>query len=327
MGRARPRAALGLAFAFGLCGVVLAGDAEAPLAAMRWAGRDADPLRAFGQSPTECLKPPDDAAMRRKVEVGRAAFRTPVVLGGQAARAGISCETCHRAGRSNPDFLFPGVSGAAGTADVTSSLFSSHRGNGRDDPMPIPDLSGPKAGLKVDHAPAAAKLAPFIHGLIVEEFDGPEPTPAVLEGLAAYVRALDPAHCPTAAAQPVTLALLMADARRAMAAAEAELAAGDAPTAASMVAAARARLGLIHERYAGDGLARLRERLREADRSLAGIQADLRAGRADAPRRLARWVRDSRRLETELAAREPLSLFNPQRLAKAATRRLQGKAS
>nr|QQZ49991.1 hypothetical protein JKL49_25640 [Phenylobacterium glaciei] len=72
--------------------------------------------------------------------------------GGQAARAGVACETCHRSGRSNPDFLFPGVSGPPGSADVTSSLFSSHRGDGIDDPVPIPDLSGPRAGLKV--APA-----------------------------------------------------------------------------------------------------------------------------------------------------------------------------
>lgn len=82
--------------------------------------------------------------------------------GGQAARAGLSFESCHRSGRPHPQFLFPGASGAPGTADVTASLFSSHRGNGRDDPVPIPDLSGPRA-----------RLAPFIHGLVTQEFDGP----------------------------------------------------------------------------------------------------------------------------------------------------------
>src|SRR6185369_16706175 len=120
---------------------------------------------------------------------------------------------------SNPDFLFPGVSGAPGTADVTSSLFSTHRGNGTDDPRPIPDLSGPKDRLKVAQAPAEARLEPFIRGLITEEFDGPEPTPAVLDGLAAYVRALNPVACPARAREPVTVALLMEDARRALRAA------------------------------------------------------------------------------------------------------------
>jgi hypothetical protein len=294
---------------------------------MRWAAPGADPQRAFGSVPGECLKLPDDPALARRVEVGRAAFRTPVVLGGQAARAGVSCETCHKAGRSNPDFLFPGVSGAPGTADVTSSLFSTHRGNGTDDPKPIPDLSGPKAKLKVDQAPAAAKLEPFLHGLIVEEFDGPEPPRAVLDGLAAYVRALDPAACPAQAARPLSVAMLMDDARRAVAAAEAELAAGDAPTAVVMLAGARARLGLIDERYDTPALKPLRERLRAADSELAAAQAELRAGRRTAPAELAAWRRNAHRLEADLAAREPASLFNSGRLAEAAKRRLPPKSS
>ncbi|MDB5464516.1 MAG: hypothetical protein JWP23_2905, partial [Phenylobacterium sp.] len=216
---------------------------------MLWVAKDADPARALGSTPTECLRIPADPALAAKVEVGRAAFRTPVILGGQAARAGINCETCHRDGRTNPDFLFPGVSGAPGTADVTNSLFSTHRGNGVDDPKPIPDLSGPKARLKISQVPAEKKLEFFIHGLVTEEFDGPEPTPAVLEGLADYVRALDSAACPARARQPLTVALLMADARRALKAAQAQAAAGDAPTAVVMVASARSRLGLIDERF------------------------------------------------------------------------------
>jgi hypothetical protein len=289
---------------------------------MRWVAAGADPQRAFGTAPAECLAPPADPALARQVEIGRAAFRTPVVLGGQAGRAGVSCETCHKSGRSNPDFLFPGVSGAPGTADVTSSLFSTHRGNGTADPKPIPDLSGPKAKLKIDQAVGAKKLEPFIHGLIVEEFDGPEPTPAVLAGLAAYVRALDPAHCPTGGDRPLTVASLMDDVGRALAAAAAALKAGDRPTAVTMVAAARARLGQIDERFDDPALKRLRAKLRAADSDLADLQAALRAGRADAPARLAAWRRGEARLQAELAAREPASLFDPARLAEAAKRRL-----
>src|SRR5437899_8344601 len=138
-------AVLGLVLA-GFAGVsALAGLGDAPIRGMLWVAKDADPARALGSVPTECLRIPADPALAAKVEVGRAAFRTPVILGGQAARAGINCETCHRDGRTNPDFLFPGVSGAPGPADVTNSLFSTHRGNGVDDPNPIPDLSGPKA--------------------------------------------------------------------------------------------------------------------------------------------------------------------------------------
>src|ERR1700761_6502938 len=192
---------------------------DAPIRGMEWAPRTADPARALGSVPTECLKIPADPALAARIEVGRAAFRTPVRLGGQAARAGVNCETCHRDGRTNPDFQFPGVSGAPGTADVTNSLFSTHRGNGIDDPKPIPDLSGSKGRLKIDQDPGQKKLEPFIHGLITEEFDGPEPTPATVAGLAAYVRALSPAACPAQARRPLDVTLLMSDARRALTAA------------------------------------------------------------------------------------------------------------
>jgi hypothetical protein len=322
-----PRAAAavaGLFLAVAAGATALAALGDAPIRGMLWVARGADPVRALGTQPTECLKAPADPELAAKVEVGRAAFRTPVLLGGQAARAGINCETCHRDGRDNPDFAFPGVSGAPGTADVTNSLFSTHRGNGIDDPKPIPDLSGPKARLKVSQAPAENKLEPFIHGLITEEFDGPEPTPAVLAGLAAYVRALDPAACPARPREPLSVQVLMADARRAMKAAQARTAAGDSRTAVVMVASARSRLGLIDERYAGPGLARSRADLRAADRGLGEIQAALHDRRPDAPEKLAAWLAGSGRLEAELSAGQPASLFDPARLAAAAKRRLPG---
>ena len=297
---------------------------DTPIRGLEWVAKTADPARAMGSVPTECLKPPADPALAAKVEVGRAAFRTQVLLGGQAARAGVNCETCHRNGRTNPDFLFPGVSGAPGTADVTSSLFSTHRGNGVDDPKPIPDLSGPKGKLKVDQDPGQKKLEPFIHGLITEEFDGPEPTPAVLAGLAAYVRALSPGACPTKAREPLDVALLMSDARRALKSAEAETAAGDRATAILMVASARSRLGLIDERYAAPALAKPRADLRDASARLATIQADLRDHRPSAAPELAAWLSKSRRLEAELRAKQSQSLFDPARLALAAKRRLPG---
>jgi hypothetical protein len=325
------------AAAVAVCGVVFglglarSADGDPPLRALHWIAADADPRRAVATQPTECLARPAEPEAALSVEVGRAAFRTPVLLGGQAARAGLACETCHRAGRSNPDFQFPGISGAPGTADVTDFLFSSHRGDGVHDPRPIPDLSGPKSGLRIDQAPQGRALEGFIHGLIVEEFDGPEPPPAVLRGLADYVRALDPRACPPGSAtaasaaadrEPVDARLLMADARRAVAAARAMAAGGDRPAAVLMLAGARARLGLIDERLAGPGFGRLRQRLREASARLAAVQASLRQGPAAPDRTLARWLADSRPLEAALVGAEPRSLFDPQRLALAAQRRL-----
>ena len=283
---------------------------------MRWIAPETDPVRVFTTAPTECLKRLATAPARLSVEIGRTAFRTPLLLGGQAARAGLSCESCHRSGRDNPDFRFPGASGAPGTADVTLSLFSSHRGNGIHDPKIIPDLSGPRDRLKI--APIA--LPAFIRGLIVEEFDGAEPTPATLAGLAAYVGALRPEACPHSARMPITPAALLADARRAVRAAQE---ADDPRTAILMIASARAQLGLIYERYAA--VPSEQARLRKADGELASLQTALRDGRREAPRRASDWLVASGPLQQALEARASLSLFNPTHLAHATNRRLPAK--
>lgn len=312
MDRSRRTAALVIILALGL---VAASDGP-PLAELRWLAPGADPVAAIGMQPAECLFVESGAATQGDVlsiEVGRAAFRSPLTLGGQAARAGLSCESCHRNGRSNPAFHFPGVSGAPGTADVTSSLFSSHRGNGMVDPKAIPDLGAPRDQLKV--VPHPDKLPAFIHGLVVEEFDGPEPTPAVLAGLVAYVRSIRPDLCdarPTLVTGPGYLL----DAIRAVDAGAAILAAGDRQTALVMFAAARTRLGRIDERYAG--LARSRLLLRKSSADLAAIEAMVRAGDPAAPRRLGAWRADTSGLAKVLMRDEPRSLFNPKRLAASA---------
>jgi hypothetical protein len=303
--RARPlsrlRAAVGLGLALAAFGA-LAADAPRPLRAMAWLAPGADLAAALTREPAECLRAPADRALARSVEIGRAAFRDPLLLGGQAARAGLSCESCHAGGRDNPRFRFPGLSGAPGTADVTSSLFSKVRGDAVFNPRPIPDLAGPRATLKT---PPEA-LPAFIRGLVVEEFDGAEPPAAVLQGLVDYMAALDPAACPPAREAPVTLAGHLADARRALAAAAT---APDPETAARMVAAARAALFLVDERY--QRLPVETQALRAAAARLAPLQAAARAGAPD----LARWLADSRRLERRLAAREAESLYAPARLS------------
>jgi hypothetical protein len=116
----------------------------------------------------------------------------------------------------------------------------------------------------------------------------------------------------------------MSDTRRALKAAQAETAAGDTPTAILMVASARSRLGLIDERYAGPSLAKPRADLRAASGRLAAIQAALHDHRPDATSKLAAWLAAAPRLEAELTARQPASLFDPARLAQAAKRRLPG---
>jgi hypothetical protein len=303
-----------------LAAVALAGAGAVDLSmihADRWLAPGADRTAALGSVRTECLTQVSDPEQAYLVEVGRAAFRTPILLGGQAARAGIACESCHQGGRGNPNFFFPGLSGAPGTADVTSSLFSSHRDDGIDNPKPIPDLSGPKDRLKVSQDPASPALKGFIHGLITEEFDGAEPPPQVLAGVAAYVRALSPSACPARARQPLRVEGYVETARRAARAGALALDHRDPATAAFMVEAARTQLGLINERFDQPVSGRPRAALRAADLDLAAIAVAIRAGDGRGAERLAVWIAQSPGWARTVEADEPQSLFNPARLAAA----------
>jgi hypothetical protein len=269
------------------------------------------------RQPTECLARPKDPEAAYEVELGRAAFRTQLLLGGQAARAGLTCESCHRDGRGNPDFDFPGVSGAPGTADVTTSVLSSHERAAVHGARPIPDLSGPKSALKVDQDPNSDALASHIDTIATREFDGAEPPAAVRAGLAAYVRALSPSACPAAASEPVTPAGALADVRRAVLAAIAALDHRDGPSAALMVEAARSRLGDIDEREADPSLASLRRTLALASLDLAAAEAAARRDLAAARRDLVLWLAREPQWAPAVIAAGPASLYNPARLAAA----------
>jgi hypothetical protein len=229
----------------------------------------------------------------------------------------VECETCHRNGRANRDFDFPGLSGAPGTADVHSFLFSVKRGDHLDNPKPIPDLGGPKTALKVSQVAESPDLEQFIHGLITEEFDGAEPPPAVLAGLAAYVRAFSPSACPPGETEPVSVQADTENARRAVRAGLAALGRGDPATAMVMVGAARSMLGDIAERYAAPGLGADMESLRIADLDLAAVVADIRRGDPAARLSLETWLGRSDVWAKTLAADESRSYYNRATLAQA----------
>ena len=283
-----------------------------PLSEARWIA-PARQLAVLTSQPAECFRPPLIRDEARLAFIGRAAFRAPLLLGGQAARAGLSCASCHRNGRGNPDFRFPGLSGADGTADVTSSLMSSHRGNGVFDPKRIPDLAGDPP--KISRDPGKPDLRTFIHGLITQEFDGVEPQPRVLDGLTVYVRSLGTRSCRAAATQPVSLAAMLEDARDAANAARDAWQAGDAETARLMIGAARSTLGRIDERYAGTILKVERARIAKSDQALFILQQQIDARATKVPALIDAWLAQSRVDEAGLRKAEAESLFNPKRLA------------
>jgi hypothetical protein len=282
--------------------------------AARWLAPGADRARALGSQPTECLTPANGPDQAYEIEVGRAAFRTPLLLGGQGARAGLSCESCHRDGRGNPDFLFRGISGAPGTADVTTPLLSTHEDDGALNPKPIPDLSGPKSKLKVSQAPGDSALQNHIHDIATREFDGAEAPPAVMAGLAAYVRALSPDACPRADREPLGAAVYIDNARRAVHAAIAALDRNDADTAVFIAQAARSQLGLIYERYDQPQGDASRAALRAADLELAAAADAIRAHDSHARDRLTAWLAGAPSWIAVVERQEPRSLFNARRL-------------
>jgi hypothetical protein len=300
--------------------LLLAADAPAqlPIRDVRWLAAGV-PVERVNLLPAECFRPPADPKERRSAEIGRIAFRAPLLLGGQAARVGLSCSSCHRNGRGNPDFHFPGISGAPGTADVTASLLSSHRGDGKFNPKPIPDLAGDPAKRIVSRDPAKSDLERFIHGLITQEFDGPEPPPKVLRGVAAYVRSIDARYCSGGDMQ-VSAALLIADVDSALRLARSER---DPATARVLIAAARSNLGRLDERFQLPGLESDRALLTEADGELRGLQESLGT---HVERRLWRewnrfWPARKQRIEGDAAR----SLFSDALLKKYAGPRLSSR--
>ena len=270
MGRSQgPAGALTAAAALLLCGAVT--PAAFPLREARWL-KSADIAADLTHQPIECRLPIADPALRHSAGIGRVAFRAPLLLGGQAARAGLSCSSCHRNGRSNEHFHFPGISGDAGTADVTASLMSSHRGDGIFNPKPIPDLAGDPAKLKISRDPQNDDLKRFIHGLITQEFDGPEPPPAVLNGIVAYVRSLSPKACRGPQTAAIRLSEMLDDAEAAVRLADQSYAAGDSATGKVLISAARSTLGKIDERFQVAGGEKGRAALRDADGDLKAIE-------------------------------------------------------
>jgi cytochrome c peroxidase len=125
------------------------------------------------------------------VNLGDLAFNAPTILGGAARQAGISCASCHVNGASNPKLFVPGMSTHPGTFDTTGPLFNPNADNHTLDAVRIPSLRGARYLAPYGHDGRFASLRDFIRNVIVDEFSGPEPSPAVLDALVAYIQDID----------------------------------------------------------------------------------------------------------------------------------------
>ena len=125
------------------------------------------------------------------INLGDIAFSSPLILGGPARRAGISCNTCHINGTTNPRLYIPGLSTQSGTFDTTGHLFNPKSDNGVLDPLSIPSLRGAHLLAPYGHDGRTVSLHDFVHDVIVNEFAGAEPSPEVLEAIVAYIEDID----------------------------------------------------------------------------------------------------------------------------------------
>lgn len=123
-------------------------------------------------------------------ELGRLAFRSPDILGGNARLSEISCQVCHTNGGANRAFFIPGLSDRPGRVDIAHRLWNPMADDGLDRPVEIPTLHGVGARPVLGSAVRMGSLRDFTRRVIVVEFAGPEPRPDILDALVEYQIAL-----------------------------------------------------------------------------------------------------------------------------------------
>lgn len=125
------------------------------------------------------------------VKLGNMAFNTPAILGGTALKGDVSCGTCHINGASNSKLFIPALSIRPGGFDTTSSLFNPKAENFVLDPVRVPSLRGARYLAPYGNDGRKESLRDFVRTVIVDEFSGPDPAPAVLDAIVAYIEDID----------------------------------------------------------------------------------------------------------------------------------------
>lgn len=125
------------------------------------------------------------------VNLGDLAFSSPGLFGGPARRVGLSCASCHVNGASNAKLYVPGMSTHPGNFDTTGGFFNPPADDGVLDPLTIPSLRGARYLAPYGHDGRIASLREFIRNVIVNEFAGPEPSPAIVDAIVTYLQDID----------------------------------------------------------------------------------------------------------------------------------------
>lgn len=280
------------------------------IADIHWIHEDADLIAELTTTRAECGVASADADPMHAVRLGRVAFRSPVLLGGLAARVGMSCNTCHPNGHENPAFFVVGVTGKPGTADVTGSVFSTERDDHIFNPVPIPSLLDVAARSSFGSVAPVEDLRTFLNAAIVDEFQGQPPPSSIADALLAYVTSLQSSACKDPPRIAVSFESDSNELRETLALVLASLDRNELRAAEFVILSLRASLGRVYRRFPGSIAAR--EELIELSTSLADARRRLeKDGGQPAARSTLESVREGLEVAIqELRMKVPESFYN-----------------
>ena len=163
--------------------------AEKSLSVSRWAQPGSVSTLTLTNEPAEYLRIITRGGKASYlVSLGRLAFRSPLILGGNARRLGLSCNICHPGGAVNTKFFFQTVSDHPGNIDVSHQLWSPTGDDGFANSINIPSLRGIRRTAPYGRDGRTSSLTEFTRNVIVNEFSGREPDRLITEALVAYQR-------------------------------------------------------------------------------------------------------------------------------------------
>src|SRR5690242_5517682 len=143
------------------------------------------------QRPREVFRSENSGRKSYLVNLGDLAFNSPSILGEVARQANVSCGTCHVNGAGNAKFFMPKMSTRPGNFDTTGPLFNPKANNFVLDPVRIPSLRGARSLAPYGADGRMPSLRDFVHNVIVNEFAGPEPSPAIVDAIVIYIQDID----------------------------------------------------------------------------------------------------------------------------------------
>ena len=158
---------------------MLAAPSPLPLRVLRTLAHD-----PTGYDPSRRRVPSD-------VLLGDLLFHSPRILGVEAQRMGLACQSCHPSGATNRSLVLPGFDDRPGNVDLSTRHFRAAADDGIANGINIPSLRGVRYTGPYGHDGRTASLAEFTTSVIVEEFGGARLSPRELAALVRYQQDLD----------------------------------------------------------------------------------------------------------------------------------------